>query len=72
MSRIMKSNMNSDEFEELRKKLKLPAWWSDPTPDVLYISGGFVMARGSNGNPEVVYHMTPREFYCVSKGMEIV
>lgn len=65
----MKSNMNSDEFEELRKKLQ---GWSQPTPDVLYISGGFVMARGSNGNPEVVYHMTPREFYCVSKRMEIV
>ena len=43
-----------------------------PEPKSIYITdNGYVMVRSSNGNPEAIYHLTPREFYCVSKGLEI-
>ncbi len=38
----------------------------------LYISGdGFLIARSSQGNPETVYSLTPREYYCAVRGLKI-
>jgi len=42
-----------------------------PSPQSLYLRDEFLMMRSTNGDPIVLYVLTPREYYRVMKGLPL-